>query len=89
VQPGEVKRRVDVVSFDVMFNLSKLLSESLAILVILLNIAHAPSLLLFDGATSEAYFFAALFFAAQNAFILAACAFRCAADELAALPLRP
>jgi hypothetical protein len=49
VQPGEVKRRVDVVTFDVMFNLSKVLSESLAILVILLNVAHAPSLLLSDG----------------------------------------
>jgi len=48
VQPGEVKRGVDVLTFDVMFNLSKLLSESLAILVVLLNVAHALSLLLCD-----------------------------------------
>jgi hypothetical protein len=41
VQLGEVKRGVDVVSFDVTFNLSKLISESLAILVKLLDVAHA------------------------------------------------
>jgi hypothetical protein len=41
VQPGEIKRGVDVVTFDVMFDLSKLLSERLAILVKLLNAAHA------------------------------------------------
>jgi hypothetical protein len=49
VQPGEIKRGVDVVTFDVMFYLSKLLSEHLAILVKLLNAAHALSLLLFEA----------------------------------------
>jgi hypothetical protein len=34
VQPGEVKRGVDAVTLDGMFNLSKLLSESLANLVL-------------------------------------------------------
>jgi len=48
VQPSEVKRGIDVVTFDVVLNLTKLLSENLAILVKLLNIAHALSLLLSD-----------------------------------------
>jgi len=50
VQLGEVKRGVDAVTLDVLFNLSKLLSESPAILVILLDVAHSLSLLLSDGA---------------------------------------
>ena len=53
-QPGEAKRSVDAVSFDVMFNLSKLLSESPAILVILLDVAHALSLHLSDGVCCQA-----------------------------------
>jgi hypothetical protein len=42
-QRGEVKRGVDAVTFDVVFNLNKLLSERLAILVIVLDVAHAPA----------------------------------------------
>src|SRR5712671_2237079 len=48
VQLAEVKRGVDFFIFYMMFNLSKLFSESFAILVVLLNGAHALSLLLSD-----------------------------------------